>query len=379
MKEVFITHTAKFLPNKGVSNDEMEDYLGKINGQSSKSKNIVLRSNKITNRHYSFDKDGNTTHTNAEMTALAVKKICEDFDIKKVELLAAGTSTPDQLMPSHASMVHGELETNDTIEVVSPSGVCCSSMHGLKYGFMSVGSGLKENAICTGSEGVAKKFLSDKFEDEHTKLLELEEKPIIAFEKDFLRWMLSDGASAVLLQNKPVPGAVNFKIEWIEMVSFAHQFETCMYMGGEKDEDGNLISFHEYSNQDLIEKSILSLKQDVKLLGKNVVAAGIPFLKKSMDKHGLKSEDVDYLLPHMSSEFFRPKIQESLIEHGIDIPQEKWFTNLTTVGNVGSASIFMMLDEFKENPNLKNGDKVLLLVPESARFSYAFCLLTVVK
>ena len=377
MKDVFITHTSRFLPNEPISNEEIEEYLGKINGVSSKSKNIVLRSNKIKSRFYSIDKEGNQTHSNTDLTVEAIKKIGLHFDLKKLELLAAATSTPDQLIPSHGLMVHGKLDTSDSLEVISPSGVCCCSMHSLKYGFMSIAAGFKKNAICTGSENISKRIHSDKYENEFSKLKELEEKPILAFEKDFLRWMLSDGASAVLLEDKPT-GDLNFKIEWIEMCSFAHKLETCMYMGGEKDDHGDLVGYSNYSNQEIIDKSIFSLKQDVKLLGNNIVSIAMPFLKSAFEKHNLKSEDIDYLLPHMSSEFFRPKIEEALTEYGIMVPKEKWFTNLSTVGNVGSASIFMMIHDLKQAKQLTPGEKILLLIPESARFSYAFCLLTVV-
>ena len=40
------------------------------------------------------------------------------------------------------------------------------------------------------------------FEEEIQRLIEVEEKPILAFEKDFLRWMLSDGAGSFLIENK---------------------------------------------------------------------------------------------------------------------------------------------------------------------------------
>ena len=43
LNEVYITNTSLFLPNEPVTNDEMEDYLGYINGKPSKSKKIVLR------------------------------------------------------------------------------------------------------------------------------------------------------------------------------------------------------------------------------------------------------------------------------------------------------------------------------------------------
>ena len=61
----------------------------------------------------------------------------------------------------------------------------------------------------------------------------------------------------------------------------------------------------------------------------------------------------------------------------MEIPEHKWFSNLTEVGNVGSASIYIMLEEIVNSGKLKVGQKLLLMVPESARFSYAYVLLTV--
>src|SRR5436190_471834 len=128
VKEVYINDTSIFMPNEPVGIDEMENYLGYINGKPSKSKNIVLRNNGIKTRYYALNKDGKSTHTNAQMTALAIKELFKDAPekIKEIELLSCGTSSPDQLLPSHASMVHGWLPESNSIEVVSPSGVCCA-------------------------------------------------------------------------------------------------------------------------------------------------------------------------------------------------------------------------------------------------------------
>jgi len=62
----------------------------------------------------------------------------------------------------------------------------------------------------------------------------------------------------------------------------------------------------------------------------------------------------------------------------VAIPQEKWFTNLTRVGNVGTASPYLMLEELMNTGLLKKGQQIMMMVPESARFSYAFAHLTVV-
>jgi 3-oxoacyl-[acyl-carrier-protein] synthase-3 len=62
----------------------------------------------------------------------------------------------------------------------------------------------------------------------------------------------------------------------------------------------------------------------------------------------------------------------------MNILAEKWFYNLTRVGNVGSASPYLMLEELFHSGKLKKGDRLLVMVPESARFSYAYLYLTVV-
>ena len=124
-------------------------------------------------------------------------------------------------------------------------------------------------------------------------------------------------------------------------------------------------------------KSILSIKQDVKLLSATIIEKGFNGLKDILDRKGVSVDEIDYLLPHMSSYFFKDKIYDILAKNGITIPYERWFTNLKTKGNVGAGSIYIMLDELVKTKNLQKGNKILLAVPESARFSYAFCLLTV--
>src|SRR5437016_14659025 len=119
MEDVYITRIAKSLPNEPVSNDEMEGILGMINGEPSRARQLVLVQNGIDTRYYVHNKRGEPTHNNAELTAEAVKGLTdEEVTLNDVELLCCGTTTPDQLMPSHAAMVHGALN-NRPMEIVS--------------------------------------------------------------------------------------------------------------------------------------------------------------------------------------------------------------------------------------------------------------------
>lgn len=379
MSEVYITRLAKYLPNEPVSNDMMEDFLGKIDGRPSKAKGIVLRNNKIKTRYYAIDKNtGKSTHTNYQLAARSIEGLLDDkFTKNDIELIACGCVAPDQLLPSHAAMVHGELNCKP-VEIVSISTACCAGIQAFKYAYMSVKSGNSNNAVTSGSEKVSGWLKADKFDDEADDLKHLENNPIIAFEKDFLRWMLSDGAGAALLENKPNEVGVSLRVDWIEIMSFANEIEACMYAGCEKNEDGSLTGWAEMKPHEWASKSTFAFKQDTRLLGENIVKIGGIMWKDVCIKHNLNPEDITYFLPHLSSEFFRPRIMDELAKVGYMIPAEKCFTNLANVGNVGSASPYLMLEELFNGGKFTKGDKIVLMVPESARFSYAYIQLTAV-
>ena len=134
-KAVYINRIAKFLPGDPVSNDEMEEYLGYIDGKRSRSKAIVLRNNKIKTRYYSRDKQGNSTYTNAQLTAEAIKALCTGgFKLDDIELLTCGTTSPDQILPAHGIMVH-ELLKSRPVETISFSGSCCSGISYSRCGY----------------------------------------------------------------------------------------------------------------------------------------------------------------------------------------------------------------------------------------------------
>lgn len=376
MKNVYITRVAKFLPNDPVENEAMEEKLGIINGKTSKARRIILRNNQIKTRYYAIDKDGNITHNNAQLAAEAVEALCdENFSKNDIEVLSCGTSSPDQILPSHAAMVHGFLK-NGNLEINSPSGACCSGMNALKYGYMAVQTGNANNAVCTGSERTSSWMRSDIFEDEVSHLKEVEDNPILAFNKEFLRWMLSDGAGAVLLENEP-KGKHPLKIEWMESYSYAFELETCMYAGGDKLEDGNLKPWSEYPADVWGKMSLFAMKQDVKLLGENILVKGVESMKLAMKKHNITEDDIDYYLPHISSYYFKENLYQEIERQGLHLPWEKWFLNLQKVGNVGAGSIYLMLEELFHSGKLKKGDRIFLQVPESARFAYAYAYLTV--
>lgn len=379
-KEVYITRLASFLPNEPVSNEEIENILGLINNQSSKARPLVLRNNQIKTRYYSINKDGKTTHTNAALTKEAVEKLLDkDFQLKDVEVLSCGTTSPDQLLPPHAAMVHGLLGDH-AVEINSTTGACSAGIQAFKFGYLSVLSGASSNAVCAGSERLSKWMLAKYFKEEGEKVAQLEGgNGIIAFEKDFLRFMLSDGAGAALLQDKPNKNGLSLKVEWVEQLSYAHELPSCMYAGSVKDDQDNLIGWSDLSQEQWLTESVFSMKQDTKLLGEFIVKKGGELLQKLVKKRNVDVDGLTYFLPHLSSQYFAPRIEKEFSEMGMNVPMSKWFTNLSWVGNVGAASPYLMLEELFHSGKLKKDDTLLMMIPESARFNYGYIFLRVVE
>ena len=382
----FITAISAFLPGQPVSNDDLERYLGKVNRIAARTRQIILAGNGIESRHYAIDPEtGATTHSNAMLAAEAVRLLVpegSELSGNFMECLCCGTSSPDQLMPGHASMVHGELGCG-TCEVVSTAGICLSGITALKYGAMSVAQGLSTRAVATGSE-LASTFMRTSFFQGMQGAAGQPEKrqdhPAFSFEAEFLRWMLSDGAGAVLIEKAPAPDGLSLRIDWIEIISQAHCLETCMYAGAVKQEDGSLRGWREYAGEgETARNGVLTIKQDARLLNREVIRTLVgKSLPDVVEKHGLSPADIDWFLPHYSSQYFREPLLQQLQEIDFSIPEERWFTNLASRGNTGSASFYIMLEELFSSGRLQKGERILGFIPESGRFSVGWVLLTVV-
>ena len=376
---VFITKAAKYLPNAPVENDDMEQHLGMVDGQPSKARRIILRRNGIRQRYYALDSNGNVTHTNVEMAAKAVQELFDEhFSIEDMDVLACGTASPEQLMPSHGVMVHGLLGGKRNAEVVSFAGSCCAGVDALKYACMAVELDPTCNAVASASERLSAWMRACYFQKESEHLAQLENQPMLAFEKEFLRWMLSDGAFALLLQGKPSTQDISLRVDWIDITSFANTKETCMYAGGEKNANGELEGWAMFPEQEWLTRSLFALKQDTRMLSEFIVPLGVDYLLQLSEKYHFGPEDVDWFCPHLSSMFFKDKILNESKERGFFIPEEKWFINLPRVGNIASASAYAMIEELMYSGKLEKGQKILLMIPESARFSYCYCMLTVI-
>lgn len=368
--QVYITSLGVFLPNEAISNDEMEDYLGKIHGKSSVVRSRILKQNGILSRYYALTREQKSTHSNAELAANAIRQALakSNVDPKGVQLLATGTTQGDLPVPGFASMVHAELGL-PKCEVASFQSVCSSGMMALKDSFIKIKCGEKQNAVSVGSEFASRLFKSTRYEAQGVDS--------VSFDTEFLRWMLSDGAGAGVLQNKKNEKGLSLRIDWIDILSHANEFPLCMYTGKNNNKDEDECTWLDYPDYESASRAgAINLKQDMRLLDQ-VVQTGVAHYFELIDRSKVDATKVDWLCCHYSSDFFKAPIRELMKKGGAEIPEEKWFSNLSSKGNTGAASIYIMLEELFYSGKLKHGDTILCMVPESGRFITSFMQLTV--
>src|ERR1700733_11923250 len=149
----YITSSGTHLPGPPVTNDEMESYLGAVNGKESRLRKRILKSNGITSRHYALDRQQRSTHQNSELAANAASECLRKspIDQSRVDMLAVATTQGDLPLPGMASIVQAILRL-PPCEILTTHGVCSSSIMALKSAANAVRLGDKHHALVCASE-----------------------------------------------------------------------------------------------------------------------------------------------------------------------------------------------------------------------------------
>jgi len=374
MSEAYLTSFSEFLPGNPVGNDEIEEYIGIVGGEISKYKKMVLRQNKITSRYYASNKDGEFEYTVAQIAAKAVEKafLNSETDLSELEFLVTSCSIHDSIIPGLASLVHGQLNV-DHIDVSSNQSVCGSSIMAMRSAVNSIRLGEFQTACVSGSE-IASRHFRPTFYESTAHFKQVNALPL---DQEFLRYTLSDGAGAAVIESRPNSNSISLKVNWIKARSFANRFSTCM-IGGAVKEEGRVVSWgSQPSLEAAIDKGCFALSQDLKLVYE-MIPVWVGHYLSLLEEGLIIPEEIDHVVSHYSSESLKTEVVKLLTKVGAMIDEEKWFSNLTYKGNTGSASIFILLNELFYSGRLKQGEKILCHVPESGQAYNSFMLLEVV-
>lgn len=361
MTDCYITSTGAYLPGEAVDNENMSRYIGRVPGEG-RVKGRILSANGIQSRHYALDEKQNVTHSLYQLAAQAVKNcLPQERDSLEVDYLSAGTTHAPYLAPGISSLLHDQLGRDGvlshSVEINSNAGICSSGAQAIVNAARAVKSGEARAAVCVGAEQASAGLRSKAFRTVYDIPAILRDvKSSKWFMSVFLRFMLSDGAGAFLIEPQPREAGLSLKINWTYSRSFANQAPLCMH----------------------INSDTMILSQDIRILAKYMAPLSKEAVQGALARHGETLDSYDIVLPHMSSYYFEPSVKSILAELSPNREVPYW-TNLRTAGNTGAASIYIMLDEYLRRKDVRPGDRLLLFVPESGQFNYVLVSLTVVS
>lgn len=364
---VYINATGAFLPGPPVGNDRIDDYIAPLNGHSARMRRRILSENGIRTRHYAIDTQGRTRWSAAAMGAEAVRDCLNGDDPASIGLLTSGTSGGDVMLPGFANELQAELGWR-ALATASHHGVCASGMQALANAARTIERGEYERAMVVASELPSRLFKHSRFDGNGDRA---------DFNAHFLRWMLSDGAGAWLLDSSALKDRPGLRLHWVHTISHSGDFPVCMQMGAPG--TGARASWLDYPRAGEAEADgALYLRQDIRLLPHLFDIGSHEYLALA-GAGAFDPARIDHFLCHYSSARFRGVVAECLQRTGRIIPEAHWYNNLETRGNTGAASIFIMLHDFLRERRPRAGEQILLFVPESGRFTVSFALLEVVK
>lgn len=363
----YLTGFGRYLPGEPVDNDGIAARLGGDDAVTERIRRRILDSNGIRQRHYALDERGEPTELNEELAVKALSAAFDDrgIDAGDIRMLACATTMGDVLVPGFASMVHGRLG-GGPMQLLSASGVCASSLAALDAVVSKVRLGDHPRAAVVGSELASRSLRQRRYDGIRAGM-----------DAHFLRWMLSDGAGAVVVEFQPHPSKPSLRVDWVRHVSLAHEHDVCMRAGMVGAEPVVGGTWQDVGIAEGDAAGMFLLRQDVSMLD-DLADAGIRQFEELVDIGLVEVRHLDHVVCHYSTNMFRDVAFEALRRRIPTLDTDRWFSNLETRGNTGAASIFIALEEAWHTGRFAPGETVLLAVPESGRFSFAFAHLTVV-
>jgi 3-oxoacyl-[acyl-carrier-protein] synthase-3 len=263
---------------------------------------------------------------NGGTSVLATKAVEDLFkttgtDPLDIDVIIVATVTPDMFFPSTAALVQDNIGAKNAWGY-DLSAACSGFLFALQAGASLVESGQYKKVLVIGADKMSS--IVD-YTDRNTCIL------------------FGDGASAVLLEPS-------------EDLSIGVQDSILRTDGSGKDAlfmkaGGSLYP----SSHETIDRREHFVYQDGKSVYKVAVKGMADVSAEIMEKNGLKSEDIAYLVPHQAN----LRIIDATAKR-MGIEPEKVTINIEKYGNTTAATIPLCLTEYYRDGKFKKGDNLIL-------------------
>ena len=305
-----ITATAKYLPQKTLSNQELEKMVDTSN-------EWILSRTGIENRHIVSDGEATSDMCSQIANQLLEKsgKSAEDID-----LILVATSTPDFLVVSTAALVQDKIGAKNAwgYDIVA---ACTGFVYAMETGAKFIESGSYNNVIVIGADTMSSII---DYTDRNTCVI------------------FGDGGGGVLLE--PTQEETGIIDSILHIDGSGHKYLT-VPAGGSANP----------ASKETLDNKMHYVYQDGKTVYKFAVKNMANVSKEILDNNKLHGNDVKLFIPHQAN---RRIIDAAAKRCGLK--DEQVLVNINKYGNTTAGTIPIALDEAVETGRLNKNDLLLL-------------------
>jgi 3-oxoacyl-[acyl-carrier-protein] synthase-3 len=317
-----IIGTGSYLPENRLSNADLAGDLV-LQGVETSDDWIVERTG-IRARHFAADDQGCS-----DLATEAARKALDaaGLSASDIDLIIVGTSTPDMVFPSVATMVQNKLGTAGC-PAFDVQAVCSGFIYALTVADAMIQTGSAKRALVIGAE-VFSRILD--FKDRTTCVL------------------FGDGAGAVVLEASERPGILATDLH------ADGKYKDILCVPGHVNRGGIL--------GDPV------LKMDGQAVFKLAVGVLEDTARASLSKANLTESDIDWLIPHQAN----IRIMQSTAKK-LKMSADKVVVTVDQHGNTSAASIPLALDTAVRDGRIQRG-QILMLEGVGGGFTWGSVLL----
>jgi 3-oxoacyl-[acyl-carrier-protein] synthase-3 len=255
--------------------------------------------------------EGETTATLARDAALKALENAS-VDAKEVGLIVLATATPDQTFPSSATKVQAMLGIDDCI-AFDVHAVCTGFLYALSVADSMIRSGAAKTALVIGAETFS-------------RILDWEDRATCV--------LFGDGAGALVLKAEDGDRGI--------LATRLHadgRHNDLLFVDGGPSTTGTVGKLR-MKGREVFRHAVVNLA-DV--------------MSEVLDAAGLKSDDVDWVVPHQAN----ARILDATAKK-LSLPAEKIVVTVDKHANTSAASVPLAFDTAVRDGRIKRGDVVVL-------------------
>lgn len=257
----------------------------------------------------------------AEMGAKAAKLALTSagLDPQDIDLIILASITADTVAPTAANYIQGLLGIKNAI-VFDLAAACSGFVYSLSVAVAMIKTGLAQNALLIGAENFSKVL---NYEDRGSCIL------------------FGDGSGAVIINKENINKFTDFYLN----ASFDDKLSITL------NTSKPLAEFP--PSRDKVQQQLLAM--DGKEVYKFAIVALEDCIKTLLERNNLTADNIAYIVPHQAN----MRIVQS-VSKNMKIDIDKFYMNISQVGNTSAASIPIALDSMNQKGLLKKGDKIIL-------------------